>query len=233
MSIEAVLIDSREPTWVQQLTFGGVPVATMQLEFGDVHVSTDDGTLLVIERKTPSDFLNTLRDERLFPQVRGMLKLSRWSYVLITGELSRGSNGHVFTDQRETGWDWKSVQGAILSIEELGAFVTFCAGDSDLESAVIRLANRSHENMLLHPVRKAELMSSPMALLSSIPRVGPERAEKLLDYCGTAAMALCALTWRDDLPEIPRDVKYMARHALGLKPDEVLVVDVPPQEQPT
>lgn len=231
MTIEAVLIDSREPQWIQQLTFSGAPVTTLQLEFGDVHVATSDGTLLVIERKTPTDLLNTLRDDRLFPQVRGMLRLSRWAYVLITGEITRDSNGHAIADGRETGWDWKSVQGALLSIGELGAFTTFCAGDSDVEPAITRLANRERGNLLLKPVRKAELMSSSLALISSLPQIGPERAATLLDYCGTAAMVLSALTWNTDIPGISRDIKYRARHALGLNANEILTVDIPPQEK--
>jgi ERCC4-type nuclease len=227
MSIEAVILDSREPEWVKALTFGGAPTVTMQLEFGDVHVSTDDGALLVIERKTPTDFLNTLRDERLFPQVRGMLKLSRWSYVIITGEIKRGDDGHAYTDERTTGWDWKAVQGAILTVQEMGVFVTCCAGDSDFEAAVTRLANRPRDTLYIGPpAREARLMGMGMAVLTSLQGIGPDRAEKLLEHCGSAGQALAALTWKEpQLPGIPRNIRQLARMALGLEPNEILAVN--------
>jgi hypothetical protein len=57
--ITAALVDSREPQWMQSLTFGGVPTVVTLLDSGDVWAVTDDGHTLMIERKTPSDLLNT------------------------------------------------------------------------------------------------------------------------------------------------------------------------------
>lgn len=224
-NIEAVIIDQREPDWVKSLTFGGAPVAIGLLDYGDLHVACSDGTLVVIERKTPNDFLHTLKDERLFPQVRGLVKLSRWAYVLITGEFRCQPDGKAYTD-RETGWSWAAVQGALLSISELGALVTHCAGDVDLEAAVIRLANRPHDEMLIAPVREARLMGMGMAVLTSLQGIGADRAEKLLEHCGSAAYALSALTWQEPaLPGIPRNIRQLARLALGLADHEILAVN--------
>lgn len=225
MTIEAVLIDQREPDWIKALTFGGVPVTTALLDYGDMHVATSDGTLVVIERKTPADLLGTLRDERLFPQVQGLVKLSRWAYVLITGEIRCDTNGNAYTD-RQTGWNWNAVQGALLSISEMGAMVTYCAGDADVEAAVTRLANRTHERLLIAPARPAGMMDMGMTVLTSLQGVGPDRAEKMLEYCGSAGQALSALTWQEQsIPGVPRNIKQLARLALGLKPNEILAVN--------
>ena len=69
------MVDNREPEFFQKLKFGGVPTMVTQLETGDVQAVTDDGCTLVFERKTPSDFLNSLKDERLFPQMARMTEL--------------------------------------------------------------------------------------------------------------------------------------------------------------
>ena len=133
------MIDNREPTWIKNLNFGGdVSVSNTIMEAGDFWIAADDGSLLVVERKTPNDFLGTLAGDRLFVQMAGLVamrKTGAWPYLLITGEFRQGPNGKVYTD-RETGWDWKAVQGALLSVQEMGVFVTFCAGDTDVEERV-------------------------------------------------------------------------------------------------
>jgi len=62
MGIATAIIDSREPQWVQELTFGDVPTAVAALDYGDLHVLCEDDCTLVIERKTPDDFLNSLKE---------------------------------------------------------------------------------------------------------------------------------------------------------------------------
>ena len=122
MAITAVIIDQREPEWVKQLKFNGVIVSYSVLDAGDFWVITDDNRMLVIERKTPTDLLGSLKDERLFLQMAGLQELRKegyWPYLMISGDLQRGANGHVVTD-RETGWSWNAVQGALLSIQEIG-----------------------------------------------------------------------------------------------------------------
>jgi hypothetical protein len=146
--------------------------------------------------------------------------------VVITGEIKRGDDGHAYTDERQTGWDWKAVQGAILTIQEIGAMVTYCAGDTDFEAAITRLANRPRDPLYIGSPREARLMGMGMAVLTSLQGIGPERAEKLLEHCGSAAMALSALTWKDQpLPEIPRNIRQLVRLALGLESNEILAVN--------
>lgn len=197
--ISAVMIDNREPDWVKALRFSGAPVTTTLLEFGDAHVVTDDGVLLVVERKTTDDFLNTLRDERLFIQLAGLKTVSDWAYLLITGVLLRGPAGRVISDRRETGWDWKSVQGALLTVQEMGVFVSYCGGDADYEAAIIRLSQRKRDPIMrLKPKREAHLVNGQVAFLAGLPGVGLEKAQTLLDYCGSVAFALECLTNPED-----------------------------------
>ena len=73
--ITSAIIDTRgEPDW----DFG-CPILKMQLDAGDVMATCSDGATVLIERKTPGDFLSTLAAGRLFPQVERMVKITPWS----------------------------------------------------------------------------------------------------------------------------------------------------------
>jgi ERCC4-type nuclease len=227
MGITAVMIDQREPEWVQALTFGGVPTLVTLLDTGDLHLAADDGTLVLVERKTSDDFLNSLADGRLFTQASNMIHLSRWSYMVITDEFRRGKGGKVFTD-RETGWSWNAVQGALLSLQEMGLFVLFSAGEQDFEDCVLRIGCRKHDAaLLIDPPRPAKHLTIAEAFLCGLPGMGPERAQHLMDYCGSAGRALWALTSPEPIRGVPSNVQRNTRMLLGLEEGEQLVPIVP------
>jgi len=228
--LQAVITDSREDKWLQKLNFGGIPVSVAPMDTGDFWLACNDGSMIIVERKTPNDFLNTLKEDRLFPQMSRMVEKRNqgyWPYLLITGEFRISANGKVYTD-RETGWDWKTVQGALLSIQEMGIFVTYCAGDTDVEAALIRLANRNRSpEMLIRPAREAKFMGLGAAFLCGFPDIGPERVGPILDKAGSVAWALVALTDRDSvLPGVGEGIKNNVRHVLGLGREQQLGIVV-------
>jgi ERCC4-type nuclease len=216
--IQSALIDSREPTWVQRLTFGGVTIGVVALEAGDVWIATDDA-MLVIERKTPGDLLHTLSEGRLLPQCAAMAERSPWSYLVITGQLLRGGDGKVWIERTSTGWDFAAVEGALLTVQELGVGVLRCGSDSAFESAVLQLANRDRGTIRIHPPRQSAILSVGEQVLAALPGVGPARVDTLLNYCGTPAWALVYLTDGDsaDIPGIGPATRAAARKALGLE----------------
>ena len=228
MSIVACIVDSREPDWVKKLTFGGAMVATSLLDAGDLLITCEDGALLAIERKVPSDLLNSIRDDRLWEQLAGITKVSRWAYLMITGELSRGEDGKVVADARPTGWAWAAVQGALLQAQEMGVFVAYCAGDGDYEAAVMRLASRSHKAEMLIPApRLPAVLSDAERILTALPGIGLERVQALNEYSGSPAWAitfLTCLTGNGQVPGIGPGTKRAIRKALGLKEDQELAV---------
>lgn len=226
--IQSVMIDSREPQWVKDLKFANVPVAVTLLPAGDVWIATDDNALLCIERKTPDDFLNSLRDDRVFAQCAALREQTQWAYLLITGTFLRGADSKVITG-RITGWDWNAVQGALLTIQEMGVGVIHCGSDHDLESIVTRLANRNREMVRIPPSRLTHVLSDAEAVIASLPGIGIERLDTInaaypLNEC--AYMALCALTDYDpdgwDLPGIGAGITRKIRKVLGL-PDNVFL----------
>lgn len=222
MAVSAALIDQREPDGIKALTFGGVPTTVTLLDTGDIHIVCDDGTLILIERKSMNDFLNSLKDDRIFRQCADMRHVSPWAYLVITDQFQRGPNGKVVTD-RETGWSWNAVQGALLTIQELGVFVVFAASETDFEGCILRLAARDHSpEKLLPPERPGVSLSIAEQFLCGLPGIGPERAARLMDHCLTVKTVLLALTMPDPIPGIPSNVQHNARMVLGLMENEVM-----------
>lgn len=227
MGATAIMVDSREPAWVQGLTFGGVPRTITPLDEGDCLVATESNDLLLIERKTPADLLGSIKDGRIFVQAAAMASKTRWSYVVITGGLQHGAGGALITDRGQTGWSFASVTGALLAIQELGVFVTFSAGDTDYEHCVLRLANRDRsKETRLEPVKAALILSVQEQVVASLPGVGAERARTVLDAAGgSPAVAISLLSDRSSVwPGINEGVKRMVRNALKLAENELLIV---------
>lgn len=205
--ITAVLIDSREPDWIKSLTFNGLPTAVTMLETGDIQAVTDDGCELLIERKTPDDFLNTLKDDRLFPQVARMTEKRNaqilagetptvWSYLVITDSLAPSRDGKVITQRGVTGWSYSAVMGAILSIQELGVHVVFCNGDNDFEDCILRLGRRSRNQVMrIMPAKIPNVLGPKATFLASLPGLGVESVQEILAWCDdNLANALSGLT---------------------------------------
>lgn len=227
MSITAILIDSREPDWVQGLKFDSVPKMVTALEFGDIWVTTDAGDLICVERKTPTDLLGSIKDNRIFAQIAGMKEKTPWAYLMITGLLGASTGGKVIADNRVTGWDFRSIQGALLSIQEAGIGVVYCDGDDDYEAAVKTLCNRHRKiENVIEPRQQSRVMSPGEIMLTALPGIGIERAGKLLTaFDNRPAQALAWLTWLHsdpcyDIEGIGVGVKRAVRVALKLEDSE-------------
>jgi ERCC4-type nuclease len=229
MSLTAAMIDNREPAHITSLKFGGVPVAVTMLDCGDAWASTDDGQMLIIERKTPSDLLGSIKDGRLFQQVAAMRERSKWSYLCVTGALAHTLDGHVITDNRTTGWKYDDVVGALITVQEMGVSLISCQSDQHYEEAIIRLSRRDRKAVkAVEPRTQARVLTQQEQVLTSLPGIGIERAGLLLGEHGSAAYSIAWLTWMDTFAEelsgIGNGTKATVRKALGLKAEEWLAV---------
>jgi len=190
--IISALIDNREPAEIQSLKFGNVPAVVMQLQAGDAIIGTKDGCNLVIERKTPSDLLGSIQDRRLFHQCAAMREISDWCYLVIVGRMNVvGDNQTRVDGYRVTNWNWDSVQGALLSVQESGVGVVQTL---DYKDALVRLSKRSRDDVKIMPRRLSEPLDPDAALLAGLPGIGPTRALELLAKFTDAANVVKWLT---------------------------------------
>ena len=228
MGISSVIVAQNEAAWCKKLRFGG---ASLDIDptpdASDYLILLDDGTLIGIERKTDEDFLNTLRAKRLFPQLQRLKELTPWAYLVITGDLRAGQAGKAVTENgRETGWNWASVQGALLEAQEIGIFTMQCR-ETDFEQTLLRICNRDRSTVRVQPARELSLMTEAEQVLSAFPGIGPQRAETLLRDCGTGANALMFLTSEVLAYEgsgIGRGIRQRVRRALGLPDGYCLLI---------
>jgi len=207
----------------------------MKLEVGDLQVLTSDGCILLVERKTPNDFLNTLSDDRLFSQLAPMAdqvlggKLNGfamyWGFLVITGDLALGPDKKVVTD-RVTGWNYGAVQGALASVQEMGITVLHCAGDGDFKDCIHRIAKRNRDTStpILAPKPPMPVGLSG-DILTSLPGIGLERVMEVLRWSkGNVAHALCGITDLEiDCPLGPK-TRQNIRKALGLRDQEEIAL---------
>jgi len=205
---------------MQRLAFDGAVTAVTQLACGDMWVAAADGNLLIIERKTADDLLASIADSRLFDQAAAMVDMSPWSYIAVEGTLAPTHDGKTLSNGAPVNWRWASVQGALQTVQEMGVAVVYLSGPEEFAPFIDRLARRDRGPVRVGGVRKAELLAPGMALLMSLPGIGPDRAKSILDQTGTAAFALSVLT--DDtlnLIGIGRETRHKTRDALGLPAD--------------
>lgn len=214
------MIDQREPAWVQQLTFGCPSTLVTLLEWGDVWVTTDDGVLLAVERKTADDLLNSLKDGRLFEQLAGLRTISEYAYLVVCGSLTRGPDGLTLTERGMTGWNYQAVQSALLTAQELGVFVIHTA-DDHFEATIAGLGQRNRGDIRQKPIKKYLLLDAGEQVLAALPGIGMDRVGALLQYAHSPAQALAYLTdldlnKREHIPGIGPQTKANVRQALGV-----------------
>lgn len=227
-----IIIDSREPETIRS-QFPGAAVT--MLEYGDAWVACDDGSILLIERKTPEDFLNSLRSGRIFEQIAKMVdplhlqylkgeKQTYWPYLIITGVFQPGAKGEVFANGQATGWRWNSVWGALLTVQEMGCMVTFAPSDTEYGGVIMALVRRERSDTItIRPHRMPIPMDAKTALLCTLPQIGEERAEAIMQWAGgVLAHALSGLTDLEIDAPVSKSIRTKIRRFLGLAEQQTL-----------
>jgi ERCC4-type nuclease len=239
MSVIAVQVDQREPRHLQRLAFGGVPVDVGLLPTGDYLLVADDGTLIGVERKTVSDFLNTLGADRLFAQLSRLKALTEYAYLALVGDMRPARDGGCYVDGLHRDWQWASVQGALLSVQEIGVHVLWVPDDDELEASLIRLANRQRGPLRVKPIRETVVISEQEAILAAFPGIGSDRAAAIMAECGhDLYLAIAFLNtpskfWEGlEVAGIGEGIKKRFRKALNLPDDLALaIMPLPAKEE--
>ena len=228
MTLKAVVLDTNDVSaapWLLKLDWGCL-VSTDHLQVGDAWAAAED-TILVAERKTLSDLLRSISDGRLFTQAAAMVQQSIWSYEVVT-ELPVIRSGCVWAGGKLTNWRWSSVQGALLTLQDIGVQVVFWPNSHQGYADALKfLADRDRGPVKVHPQKRDVVMQSPAeSILCSLPGISDGRAGALLEHCATTAWALDFLTGNGggSVPGVGPGTKQAVRQALGLPNDLRLAV---------
>lgn len=219
--IRSVLVDSREPIEIQGLHFGAAPVSVQALPCGDAMLATDEAMILV-ERKTLADLLASIADGRLLAQAAEMVRVTPWCYLVIEA-IPQVMSGLVHVNGRATQWQWTSVQGALLTAQEIGVSPVWIEAGHYAET-LTWLATRSRGPVRTERKREAIMASPAEIALTGLPGISDVRAQALLKHCGSAAWALVYLTGNSDhhVPGVGPATIQGVRAALGIPDDMTL-----------
>lgn len=191
----------------------GIP-EVVNLPAGDIWLDN-----VIIERKEPHDLLESIKDGRLFNQCAEMRLHSDHCYLLILGQLIWGYDGKIIG----IGWNFRSIQGALLQVQELGVGVVYAQDKTDLATSLVWLHKRNQINQIILPQRKqAESLSPEIQMLSSLPGIGLERATELLKNYNLIDALLCLIDEDCKVNGIGPKTKQNIRNLLNLAQGETL-----------
>jgi len=142
---------------------------------------------VLVERKTHADFVASLIDGRLFPQVARLARSEYRSLMLIEGSARpHGPDVHPY-----------SVEGALVSIAVMWRLPVLHSTDADESCRLLRfLADQAREPrqaVLVRYERKPKrLATRRLFVLQGLPGIGPELARRLLSELGSVARVMTA-----------------------------------------
>jgi hypothetical protein len=207
-------------------TVGSVPVVDVAMDTlgrADLVVACADGAMLGVVYLDLIGLFHSLRNDELLPRLASVKARWPWAYLVIGIVLSE-VNGKTRNNRGEgSGWSWDAVQGALLSVQEMGVGVIQIPHADGLAVTVERLAKRSRAPERVKPLRDTLFYEPREEVLLSLPGVGEQRMDLLLQQCGTVAAALQALT--DDavtLAGIGPETRAAVRAVLGLPDGQAL-----------
>lgn len=172
-----IYADDRENTMAKALSKRDVTVRTKRLDVADFLVS--DRT--AVERKTASDFVDSIVDQRLFPQLKDLTGQFENPVIIIEGE---DLYGHRDVHPN-------AIRGALSSVALDYQVPILWTGDSDeTADTLLALAKREQEDQDRgisirgdrSPKSEKDLQKY---IVAGLPNVSDKLAERLLEHFGT------------------------------------------------
>jgi len=207
-----VFIDNRELSIVRHLK-KTVKSEVVQLPIGDLVIADDSGAL-VVERKTVSDLVNSIRSNRLWDQLLRLMKTEEvLGYVVKRRLLVIHGSFWEYTNVTPINQElfWSSIFGALLEI--LFVYDTpfvVCENNDAFEVFLRILLDREekgkHDSLpkarwFRRSISKLPTKDIKRYLLDAIPMIGEVQAKNLLDYFGSVSNI--AKSTKDELMRVP------------------------------
>jgi len=260
-----VIVDENENTQAPQIVeglkrlFPQTIVASLphrefgseRITAGDINIPLDNGEILAIERKTATDFLNSIKDRHIINQVEVMHQNAKYCAIIITGKLAYSPvDDHVIADKRDTEWKGKSVRALLDLIQLSGCIIRYCPV-SEYASMVKEIYDvvskpAEHRGIIKNRIVTFPPIDDRVQFLAQLPGVGLESAESLLNFAGmmesvkpdednnTFSTVAQALHWLSILVQIDQDSRpknwgpkriLTNRKFLGLNSNEYLKIE--------
>ncbi|MEM3185893.1 MAG: ERCC4 domain-containing protein [Conexivisphaerales archaeon] len=164
----------------QELVRLGVIVRFAQLPLGDYILSSN----AAVERKSVRDFVSSLYDGRLFKQAVELRKVYAYHILLVEGDPAEISN---------IAYNPKSYYGALSALAlDMGMTTVFTASPEHTAMALEAMARRLTKvrgekwtTMYTSIHKGTSLHQQQVAVVSSLPGIGPNLAKRLLQAFGS------------------------------------------------
>ncbi|KKL55171.1 hypothetical protein LCGC14_2258060 [marine sediment metagenome] len=200
-----VIVDDREPDHMAGLlqSYGLQPVVS-RLKYGD-YQAFPHGLTMLIELKSVSDLLGSMRSKRLVAQAHGIAETADLAFIMVRGRYTeRGgvvlyqSPGHPSSDTDgwvRSGWNWDSFQAIKADIMLLGVDFIDCPNENDAAREIVRLVTTlsKDEHKWLKQRTRPEVLTLDTAYknavwaLAAFDGIGPDTAEAMLKAYGSVA----------------------------------------------
>lgn len=182
-----VLVDDRERRCAAALALDAMPGVVCEfrrLELGDYLV--DDQ--LLVERKTLTDLVASIKDGRLFRQAYALATRGTRSLLILEGAAA---------EIADCGMRREAIQGALVTVSVVWGVPVLRALDG-AESARLMLyaarqLRRAATEMVFRPGHRPRgRKRAQFRVLQGLPGIGKTRAERLLDQFGTVEAVMTA-----------------------------------------
>lgn len=220
-----LFVDYRERPLASLLQDVCKEIAFTQLPIGDYLLISDSGAV-VVERKTVSDFLSSIRSNRLWDQLLRMMKAEkilgheiRRKILLLQGDFQNYLMEVNFENPEDMLKHWCQLMGAYLEIIYVyNTPIVHAESDVAFKAFMRILAKResSGKNDKLPDARwyrKPARTDLPVKdrrkyVLSAIPYIGEQLAENMLSHFDTISHVACASV--EELKNVPKIGKKKA-----------------------
>ncbi len=202
-----IIVDVREQNSrvVRDLAAKGTKILSTKLSSGDYIISED----MAVERKSVSDFLESLMDGRLFSQAKMLARDYPNPVMIIEGESLHGKRNI----------NEKAIYGALASLVSDFRITVFRAEDENETAGILAaLLNRKNKGEKRHSIRKDKHSLSTADtrryILEGLPNVSGTLADRLLEHFGSVREVF--LADEDALQEVKGIGPATAKKIVGI-----------------
>jgi len=188
-----IVVDHRErgSGILQSLVDNGVTAKEETLKSGDYLINNE----VLLERKTKDDFSQSLIQNRLFVQCANMKRTIYRPVFLI--------EGNPYTTSHKVSRE--AIKGALLSVSVTWHIpIIYSSGCEETVQLLIQVAMQNLKGKVNYPrsgYKPKTLSKQYLYFIQGIPSVGPQMAQRLIEYFATLPRLVSATV--DELQNVP------------------------------